>query len=203
MESDAKGTELTTFDAIFTHLVTKHGYPVLAAASPYPYEKSLSHVIASLSVHPTLESILHLLNSDLPSAHFLCRHMQNKPAWEGMYIHGILHRIEGDYRNAEAWYKSVSDSDCFKSVWEKSAQPLEDATTFIRRVERLRKEKFGSLAALEQESKREIDRITLWCKDQYGLGEVNDATTVWVTPGDKHRQIAAKMIVGGEGWREF
>lgn len=38
--------------------------------------------IASLSLHPVLESILHLLNCDLPSAHFLCRHAEVAPKFE-------------------------------------------------------------------------------------------------------------------------
>ena len=76
-----------------------------------------SHKISSLSVHPVVEAILHLLNMDLPSAHFLLRHMQAKPAEEAMYIHGILHRIEGDLDNTRAWYGDVKDSEAFQWVW--------------------------------------------------------------------------------------
>ena len=55
---------------------------------------------------------------DLPSAHFLLRHMQAAPAWEAMYLHGILHRIEGDLGNARAWYGDVETSKVFTWVWE-------------------------------------------------------------------------------------
>lgn len=191
----------SSFDGIYAHLTSRYGFPVLPSASPYPHDKTSTDAISSLSIHPTLESVLHLLNSDLPSAHFLCRHMQNKPAWEGMYIHGILHRIEGDYRNAEAWYGDVAESECFKHVWPSG---LDEAKAFIQSVEKLRKEKIGDHRELEQESRREIDALLEWCKRRFGMGKVEDATKAgWVEPSEKHREIAAKMLVGGEGWRQF
>ena len=82
-----------------------------------PHDAALSDAIASLRVHPVLEAALHLLNSDLAAAHFLLRHMQAAPAFEAMYLHGILHRIEGDVDNARAWYGDVERSDVFRHVW--------------------------------------------------------------------------------------
>lgn len=76
-----------------------------------------SSCISRLSLHPVLESVLHILNLDLSSAHFLLRHMQAAPAFEAMYLHGILHRIEGDLDNARAWYTDVQDSEAFRHVW--------------------------------------------------------------------------------------
>ena len=35
-----------------------------------------------------------------------------------MLLHAILHRIEGDYDNARAWYKNVTDSEVFTGVWD-------------------------------------------------------------------------------------
>ncbi|KAK3660779.1 hypothetical protein LTR56_000537 [Elasticomyces elasticus] len=192
----------TTFDSLYAHLTTTYSYPVLASQSPNPHSKAFSHSIASLSLHPTLESLLHILNGDLSSAHFLCRHMQNEPAWEGMYIHGLLHRVEGDYRNAEAWYGNVAETECFQYAWG-GEQGLEDAKAFIRRIEKLRKEKVGDLKELEAESKREVDALVEWCKQKFGTGRMEDATKAWVEPSEEHRKIASKMLVGGEGWRQF
>jgi hypothetical protein len=77
---------------------------------PHATQPSLSSQISSLLLHPTLEATLHLLNADLPSAHFLVRHMQAAPAVEGMLLHGILHRCEGDFDNARAWASDVRDA---------------------------------------------------------------------------------------------
>ncbi|KAF9701123.1 hypothetical protein EKO04_000034 [Ascochyta lentis] len=71
---------------------------------------SLTATISSLQLHPTLEATLHILNHDLPSAHFLVRHMQAPPALEGMLLHSILHRSEGDMRNARLWLGDVGDA---------------------------------------------------------------------------------------------
>ncbi|CAJ2513274.1 Uu.00g013930.m01.CDS01 [Anthostomella pinea] len=200
--SHSHSPDLSTFDGIYTHLTTTYHYPVLPSPSLSPHEKSLTHSISCLSIHPTLEALLHILNADLTSAHFLCRHMQNEPAWEAMYIHGLLHRVEGDYRNAEAWYGNVADSEVFRSCWP-GPGGSEEARGFIRRVEALRKEKIGDEKKLEEDSKREIERLVEWCRDKFGIGKVEDARSVWVEPSEEHRQMAAKMVVGGEGWRQF
>ncbi|KAM0710978.1 hypothetical protein Q7P35_001717 [Cladosporium inversicolor] len=176
-----------TFADIYTHITTNQPYPVLPSASPHPRNPDLSHAISSLAVHPTLEALLHILNSDLSSAHFLVRHMEAKPAVEGMFVHGILHRVEGDYRNAEAWYRDVKDSDIFRSVW-----PEEEG-----------KEKKGDLADLEMESQRELDATKDFLVERFGLQRVEDATTVWVGKSEEGKKQHAGQVVGGEGWRQF
>lgn len=82
----------------------------LIQAPKKPQDARLTATIADLHVHPTIEALLHILNHDLPSAHFLVRHMQAPPAVEGMLLHGILHRAEGDFNNARAWISDVSDA---------------------------------------------------------------------------------------------
>jgi hypothetical protein len=82
----------------------------LAQAPHHSTFPDLTAVISNLCVHPTIEAALHLLNSDLPSAHFLVRHMQAPPAVEGMLLHGILHRAEGDFNNSRAWISDVKDA---------------------------------------------------------------------------------------------
>ncbi|KAH7412146.1 hypothetical protein DE146DRAFT_674493 [Phaeosphaeria sp. MPI-PUGE-AT-0046c] len=87
-------------------------YPSTRLAIP-PHHSTfpeLTAAITDLRVHPTIEAALHLLNSDLPSAHFLVRHMQAPPAVEGMLLHGILHRAEGDFNNSRAWISDVKDA---------------------------------------------------------------------------------------------
>ena len=82
----------------------------LVHAPKKPQNEKFTAVIADMHLHPTLESLLHILNHDLPSAHFLVRHMQAPPAIEGMLLHGILHRAEGDFNNARAWIGDVKDA---------------------------------------------------------------------------------------------
>jgi hypothetical protein len=99
--------DLKTFNEISTHLLST---ALLALPPVKPTSPTLTPQIASLHLHPSLESALHILNGDLPSAHFLLRHMQAPPAVEGMLLHGILHRCEGDFPNARAWISDVSDA---------------------------------------------------------------------------------------------
>jgi len=82
--------------------------------------------ISSLSLHPVVESLLHLLNCDLPAAHFLCRHAEVKPKFESMFVHGMLHRIEGDIDNTRAWYGDVNGSEVFQSVWKADGSGVAD-----------------------------------------------------------------------------
>ncbi|GJE96646.1 hypothetical protein PsYK624_128460 [Phanerochaete sordida] len=65
-------------------------------------DPALQPAIAALLLHPALEAALHLRNHALYAAHFLVRKMQNARA--GQHLHGILHRVEGDYDNARVWY---------------------------------------------------------------------------------------------------
>ena len=136
--------------------------------------------------------------------------MEAKPAVEGMFVHGILHRVEGDYRNAEAWYGDVKDSECFKAVWPGSEDGdgegmggLEGGLAFIRRVEGLRKEGKGNLEELQEESGRELDALKDFLVGKFGLERVEDATKVWVGKSEEGKKQHAGQLVGGEGWRQF
>lgn len=125
--------------------------------------------------------------------------MQSPPAYEGMFLHGILHRIEGDYDNARAWYHNVADSEVFKEVWESEEQARE----FIDRVERLVKGKEGDREGLEGESVREIKKVVEFCKGKFGEGEVLEASGAWVKPSEEHRKMGEEMTSGGKGYRDF
>ena len=187
-----------TFSALYTHMKSTIPAPLNPPAKPS--FTNLSSAIAGLSLHPTLESALHILNNDLPSAHFLVRHMESPPAYEGMFLHGILHRVEGDYDNARAWYRSVAKSDVFISVWPEG---LGEAKAFIDRVEAFVKRKEGDGEALERESRRETDGVIAWCREKFGEAELRDASAAWVQPNEKIRRMGEDMVVGGEGWRKF
>ncbi|KAI7327244.1 hypothetical protein KC340_g5659 [Hortaea werneckii] len=221
-----------TFPTLLSHLLTTYSAPVLPSLSPYPHNPSLNHPITTLSLHPTLEALLHILNSDLASAHFLVRKMQAPPAYEGMMIHAVLHRVEGDYRNAEAWYGDVFHGEeqerggkgCLERCWGSGREGLERCLGFVRRVEGLRKKNIpvgkgddggeGSgvgvdyeeqtrLEDLERESRREIEALVAWCVERFGTAKCEDATQVWVRDREEVREMKKEMVVGGEGWRQF
>lgn len=179
----------------------EHIFSSLPTSPHRLHSTQLRNVLASLQIHPVLEAILHLLNLDLPAAHFLCRHMENRPAEESMFVHGILHRIEGDYNNTRAWYGDVEDADCFKVVWGGK----EKALRFIDEVEKWTKSGLpqkGEEERLRKSSLQELMRVLTFCEEKFGCGKIESATTVWV-PKKKTAEQAAAMITGGEGWREF
>jgi len=172
MASATPSLQYSTFPVLYTHLLS---LPPPLIPPSHPPNPTLTTAIAALSLHPTLEAACHILNSDLPSAHFLVRHMQAPPALEGMFLHGILHRVEGDYDNARAWYGNVKDSDVFRDVWSGE----EEARKFIGCVEGLRKRGEGNREALGKESLREIRGVVEWCRRKFGEGEVRDAREAW------------------------
>jgi hypothetical protein len=98
--SSAQYNETLTYELIKVKLFLHPG--PLPPPSPSSPSQALCHAISCLSAHHSLESALHILNRDLPSTHFLLRQIQAAPQHEAMFLHGILHRIEGDYDNARA-----------------------------------------------------------------------------------------------------
>lgn len=114
-----------------------------------------------------------------------------------MFIHGVLHRIEGDYDNASAWYGNVEESEVFHSVWP---QGLEAARGYIYK---LKDRKNQDVASLQAECEREMKALIDFCKKKFGTGVLQDGTTAWVEPSEHIREIASKQLVGGEGWRKF
>ena len=117
-----------------------------------------------------------------------------------MFLHGILHRIEGDYDNARAWYDNVSASDVFKKTWPGGK---DEALGFIARVEGLKKGGDGDAEELGKRSLEEIKEVVEWCKGKFGEQRMQDASEAWVKPDEANRQMAEKMVSGGEGFRKF
>lgn len=173
----------------------------------------LGNEIANLCLHPTLEAALHILNLDLPSAHFLLRHMQCAPAWEGMFLHGILHRVEGDYDNARAWYRDVKDSEVFSYAWGRSSDTsststgsrsgIDAALAFIAEVQSLKGRGKGDREELGSRSLDEIQAVVAFCAKRFGVQRVEDAREAWTRNEGKIDDQGQAMVVGGEGWREF
>ena len=184
------------FESCYAHLLELRP-PLLPPSKPT--DPSLTDAISSLYVHPALEAALHLLNNDLPSTHFLVRHMEAPPAYEAMYLHGILHRIEGDYDNARAWYRDVQSSEVFRSNWQR----IDNALGFIDQVERLVKQKNGSEKELEVRSVEEIKGVVDFVVKKFGSGKHGDARSAWVQSEGENKKLGQEMVSGDRGFRKF
>jgi len=172
------------------------------------YDPNLTAKIAALQLHPTLEATLHILNHDLPSAHFLVRHMQSVPAIEGMLLHAILHRIEGDYDNARAWYGDVArDGEGGKlldEAWNVERGEGKDRVLgFVEEVERLKKEEKGDQEALREKSRGEIESVLRWSERKFGTGKWENASSAWVRPSEKIQEMGRDQVSEGKGRRDF
>ncbi|TFK48154.1 hypothetical protein OE88DRAFT_549203 [Heliocybe sulcata] len=149
--------------------------PLFHPPSPTEYKGKvprLQSAIADLRLHPLLEESLHLMNYSLVEPHFYLRKMQNSRG--GQHLHGILHRIEGDYENARTWYREASGTetpaqdvtrtegqDVFVRFWSRQtrllvdtdAEDIEDEAqlaraagiAFIDQVEKMKKESKGQV----------------------------------------------------------
>ena len=202
MANSDRNAKTAIYEDVYAQLLT---FPPPLLPPGHLHSTALRASIANFSLHPCLEAALHILNLDLPSAHFLVRHMQSEPAYEAMYLHGILHRIEGDYDNARAWYGDVQDSDVFRNTWPDG---IERAWKLIDDVEMARKgsreDKQGlDMEELGKRSLSEIKRVVEFCEKKFGTGLMEDARDAWVPLTGKHKEMAESMLVGGEGWREF
>lgn len=218
MTSVYPATSPVSFDDLLTHLKS---LPVPLLPPPEPIDASLSDKIATLQVHPALEALLHLLNHDLPSAHFLVRHMQSAPAHEAMYLHGILHRVEGDFNNTRAWYYDVYDSEPFELIWGKATDdekaavekqkddggrkmpPQKSAQDFVDRLEKLAKNRQGDQDALSKESRREFDTLLDWCIKKFGTQKHTNASNAWAQPSQEISSKGQSMVTGNDGFRNF
>lgn len=185
-----------SFDECYANLLTLSP-PLLPPAKPT--DVSLTDAISSLYIHPALEAALHILNCDLPSAHFLVRRMEAPPAYESMFLHGILHRIEGDFDNARAWYGDVSSSDVFKAIWSSKDEAME----FVDNIQTLVKQGRGSREELEKRSLAEIKGVVEVCVSKFGKEPVQDARPEWKFSEGKARELKQEMISGHKGYRKF
>lgn len=133
--------------------------------------------------------------------------MQAAPKYEGMYLHGILHRVEGDYDNARAWYSDVAESDVFASVWGTPAEGGPNrAQDFIKRIQDVRAGQGDEAIRrdLENESIREIEKVVEFCRQNFGTARWDDVSDEWEQPTEgKVKEMSQDMVTGDKGFRKF
>jgi hypothetical protein len=69
-------------------------------------------------VVPFVRSLLLLMAGDLERAHILVQEASNA---DGTYIHGIVHRIEGDFDNARYWFRRTPVHPIAPEIYRKAA----------------------------------------------------------------------------------
>ncbi len=123
-----------------------------------------------------------------------------------MYVHGILHRVEGDIDNARAWYSDVKEQELFKVTWP-GMSGFDEVMRFLGRVElkkvNIGKSDEGEERELREESLRELKEVIQFCERKFRTEKVDDTSQIWISMSEKNKNIAEKMITGGEGWRRF
>ena len=91
--------------------------PLQSLAPARVWDTSLDEAITSIVFHPegshleaskeiiALKAGLHLLNDSLDLSHSYSQQIEDDAT--GCYWHGIMHRMEGDYSNANYWLHSA------------------------------------------------------------------------------------------------
>jgi hypothetical protein len=159
--------------------------------------------------------------------------MQAPPAVEGMLLHGILHRAEGDFNNARAWIGDVVDAcEGFQPKHKEDDQKLDaevakqvgsncaissslikfvygdkEPQGLIDDVEEFRSKKktetINNEGEIEKRIRGEAEKVLEWCKSKFGDGVFDDATKAWVKNSEEISKISGDMVSGGKGHRKF
>jgi hypothetical protein len=82
---------------------------LLAREPPAPlapravYDPNLTPRIDALNAPDLCKTALHLLNDDFDRGHALAQASEGDPTAD--YLHGIVHRLEGDFDNCKYWLR--------------------------------------------------------------------------------------------------
>jgi len=151
------------------------------------WDPSLSKAISALPLPSgeagdALRSALLLWNDDLDGSHSLS---QDIPSATGSLLHGIMHRMEGDYWNAEYWFRRVGAHPCYVGI-ARAAEPMEggaafasgdawDPYAFVRAVQRaVGRGDEKETAALRLIQRMEMAVVVEYCYQQCFGGTVLD-----------------------------
>lgn len=113
-------------------MLTQGGLPELG---PGPRPGILPHTELTESLDPMLaatdlpsvsrdliRALLLLWHDRLEPAHVIAQGIENR---DGSFLHGIVHRREPDYSNAEYWFRRVHDHPCFPRLAERVEKILD------------------------------------------------------------------------------
>ncbi|SDW42866.1 hypothetical protein [Paenibacillus sp. CF384] len=72
-----------------------------------------------------LKAGLHLLNESLDASHEQSQEIEDDPT--GCYWHGIMHRMEGDFSNANYWFSNAGAHPAMESLQTRVADWLQNS----------------------------------------------------------------------------
>ncbi|WP_206098461.1 hypothetical protein [Paenibacillus montanisoli] len=89
--------------------------PLISAATP---KAAVPALIA-------LKAGLHLLNESLDASHAQSQEIEDDPT--GCYWHGIMHRMEGDFSNANYWFSMAGSHPAMERLQSRAADWLQNS----------------------------------------------------------------------------
>ena len=89
-----------------------------------PWNRDLSGRIGAAALPAPVASALLLWNDDLDASHTLS---QGLPDPFGNWLHGAMHRREGDFSNSKYWFRRVGTHPGFAQMAERAAEVVADA----------------------------------------------------------------------------
>ena len=90
-----------------------------------PWNRELSHRIDAAGLAPAVASALLLWNDDLDASHTLS---QGLPDPFGCWLHGTMHRREGDFSNSKYWFRKVGTHAGFAPLARRAGAVLAQAS---------------------------------------------------------------------------
>ena len=109
---------------ISAELRARQPLPPLCPAAPW--SRDLSRRIAAAHLPPAAASALLLWNDDLDASHTLS---QALPDAFGSWLHGTMHRREGDFPNSKYWFRRVGTHAGFALMARRAAEVVANAST--------------------------------------------------------------------------
>ena len=107
---------------IGAELRARRPLPPLCPAAPW--SRDLSRRIAAADLPPAAASALLLWNDDLDASHTLS---QALPDAFGSWLHGTMHRREGDFPNSKYWFRRVGTHPGFARMARLAAAAVAEA----------------------------------------------------------------------------
>ena len=109
---------------IGAELRARRPLPPLCPAAPW--SRDLSRRIAAANLPPVAASALLLWNDDLDASHTLS---QALPDAFGSWLHGTMHRREGDFPNSKYWFRRAGTHAGFAQMAGRAAEVVANAGT--------------------------------------------------------------------------